>query len=42
MNKSDLINALAEKEGLKYKEASDIVNMIFDGFTNTLKKDGQD
>jgi integration host factor subunit beta len=41
MNKSDLINVLAEKEGLQHKEAFDIVNMIFDGFTNTLKKDGR-
>jgi integration host factor subunit beta len=39
MNKSDLINILAEKEGLQHKEASDIVNMILDGFTDTLKKD---
>jgi integration host factor subunit beta len=41
MKKSDLIEALAEKEGLKEKEAFDIVNMIFDGFTNTLKKAGR-
>ena len=41
MNKSDLITALAAKEGIKDKEASDIVNMIFDGFTDTLKKDGR-
>jgi integration host factor subunit beta len=41
MNKSDLIAALAEKEGLQNKEESDIVNLIFDGFTNTLKKDGR-
>ena len=33
MNKSDLIVALAEKEGLKDKEAYNIVNMMFDGFT---------
>jgi integration host factor subunit beta len=39
MNKSDLISALAEKEGLKAKEAFDITNLIFDGFTDTLKKD---
>jgi integration host factor subunit beta len=38
MNKSDLINILAEKKGLQHKEATDIVNMIFDGFTDTLKK----
>ena len=41
MNKSDLIDALAEKEGLQNKEAFDIVNMIFDGFTDTLKKGGR-
>ena len=41
MNKSDLIDALAEKEGLKAQEAFDIVSMIFDGFTSTLKKDGR-
>ena len=41
MNKSDLISALADKEGLQHKEASDIVNMIFDGFTDTLKKGGR-
>ena len=37
MNKSDLIEALAEKGGLKDKDAADIVNLIFDGFTNALK-----
>jgi integration host factor subunit beta len=41
MNKSDLINALAEKEGLQHKEAFDIINLIFDGFTDTLKKDSR-
>jgi integration host factor subunit beta len=41
MTKSDLINALAEKERLQNKEASDIVNMIFAGFTDTLKKVGR-
>ena len=38
MNKADLIEALAAKEGLTEKEAFTIVNMIVDGFTNTLKK----
>jgi integration host factor subunit beta len=38
MKKSDLMDALAEKEGLQNKEASDIVNLVFDGFTDTLKK----
>ena len=41
MNKSDLIEALAEKEEIQNKEASDIVNMIFDGFADTLIKDGR-
>jgi integration host factor subunit beta len=41
MNKSDLIDALAEEEGLQNKEAFDIVNMFFDGFMNTLKEDGR-
>jgi integration host factor subunit beta len=41
MRKSDLIQKLAGKEGLNNKEASDIVNMLFGGFTNTLKKDGR-
>ena len=41
MTKSDLIEALANKEGIKDKEAFEIVNMIFDGFTNTLKDGGK-
>jgi integration host factor subunit beta len=41
MNKSGLIKALAEKNGLKDKEAADIINMIFDGFTSPLKKGGR-
>ena len=41
MNKSNLISALEEKEELKEKEAFDIVNMMFDGFMNTLKKGGK-
>jgi len=36
MNKACLIDKLGEKEDLKEKEAYGIVNMIFDGFTNTL------
>lgn len=38
MNKSDLITALNIKENLTAKKAADIVNLIFDGFTDTLKK----
>jgi integration host factor subunit beta len=38
MNKSDLIAALADKENLTEKQATDIINLIFAGFTNALKK----
>ena len=41
MNKSDLIVALAEKKNLTEKQATDIVDLVFDGFTNTLKKGGR-
>ena len=41
MNKSDLIAALAAKENLTEKMATEIVNMIFNGFTDTLKKGGR-
>jgi integration host factor subunit beta len=36
MTKSDLIVALAEKEGLQNAEAYEIVNMIINGFMDTL------
>ena len=39
MNKSDLTAALADKVGLTEKQAPEIINLIFDGFTYTLKKD---
>lgn len=38
MNKSDLIAALTKKEKLTERNASEIVNLIFTGFTDTLKK----
>ena len=38
MKKSDLIAALSTKEKLTEKNAIEIVNMIFDGFTDALKK----
>ena len=41
MNKSNLIKTLAEKNGLKDKEAADIVNLVFEGFTNVLKEGGR-
>jgi integration host factor subunit beta len=41
MNKSDLITVLSEKYYLKEKQAMDIVNLMFDGFTNELKNGGR-
>jgi integration host factor subunit beta len=41
MNKAELIEALAKKEGLKEKEAHTIVNLIIDDFNDTLKKGGR-
>ena len=41
MNKSGLIEALAKKENLTEKKATDIVNLIFKGFTEELKKGGR-
>jgi len=38
MNKSDLIEALAAKENLREKQATDIINLILNGFMETLKK----
>jgi integration host factor subunit beta len=41
MNKSGLIEALGKKEGLTEKKAIDVVNLIFKGFTDELKKGGR-
>jgi integration host factor subunit beta len=41
MNKSGLIETLSKKEGLTEKKAIDIVNLIFKGFTDELKKGGR-
>jgi integration host factor subunit beta len=41
MNKSDLIETLSNKENLTEKNASEIVDLIFDGFTDTLKMGGR-
>jgi integration host factor subunit beta len=41
MNKSDLINVLAKKNNLTEKQAMDIINLMFDGFTNDLKNNGR-
>lgn len=40
MNKSDLVTALSTKENLTEKNATEIINLIFDGFTDALKKGG--
>jgi integration host factor subunit beta len=41
MNKSDLISALAAKEKLTEKMATDTISLIFNGFADTLKKGGR-
>lgn len=41
MNKSDLINAISLQESLTHNNAAEIVMMIFNGFTDTLKKGGR-
>ena len=41
MKKSDLIAQLSEREQLSGKEAFDIVNLVFDGFTDALRKGGR-
>lgn len=41
MNKSELIEALSKKEDLTEKKAIELVNLIFRGFTDELKKDGR-
>jgi integration host factor subunit beta len=41
MNKSGLIEALSKKENLTEKKATDAVNLIFKGFTDTLTNGGR-
>jgi integration host factor subunit beta len=41
MNKANLIEELSKKEDLTEKQAAEIVNLVFDGFTETLKKGGR-
>jgi integration host factor subunit beta len=41
MNKADLIEELSKKEYLTEKQAAEIVNLVFDGFTETLKNGGR-
>jgi integration host factor subunit beta len=41
MNKIDVITALAGKKNLTEKQATDIVNLVFNGFKETLKNGGR-
>lgn len=41
MNKSGLIEMLSRKESITEKKAVEIVNLIFKGFTDELKKGGR-
>ena len=41
MNKSDLITVLSEKENLTEVDASRIINLVFDSFTDALKNGGR-
>ena len=41
MNKSDLITALSVKENLTEKDATKIIDLVFDGFSDALMKGGR-
>ncbi|MFZ3116540.1 MAG: HU family DNA-binding protein [Syntrophales bacterium] len=41
MNKSELIENLSKKANLTERKAIDVVNLIFDGFADELKKGGR-
>ena len=41
MNKSDLIKSLAEKQNLTEKQAADIVDLIFNSFSEALANGGR-
>src|SRR5512139_86322 len=41
MNKSELVEALANENGLTYKRAEEIVNLIFDSMAETLSSGGR-
>ncbi len=41
MNKSGLIEALSQKLNLTEKKAIDVVNLVFKGFIDELKKGGR-
>lgn len=41
MNKSELVETLANENGLTYKRAEEIVNLIFDAMADTLTAGGR-
>jgi len=41
MNKSELVESLANKKNLTYKKAEEIVNLIFDSMTQALVEGGR-
>lgn len=41
MNKSELVEALANEKDLTYKRSEEIVNLIFDSMTDTLAGGGR-
>jgi integration host factor subunit beta len=41
MNKSELVEALANENGLTYKKAEEIVNLIFDSMAEALNDGGR-
>ena len=41
MNKSDIMDALEKKHNLTDDQVYDIVNIVFDGFSDTLKNGGR-
>jgi len=41
MNKSELVEALANEKNLTYKKSEEIVNIIFDSMSDTLTQGGR-
>lgn len=41
MNKSELVESLANTKSLTYKKSEEIVNLIFDSMTETLSNSGR-
>ena len=41
MVKSELVEALAKKENLTEKKATEVIDLVFDGFVDELKKGGR-